>query len=317
MWRPRCRARCPAPVVGYALVEQRSRLRELCDPIGPAAERRRQRGCRDVPLAPIVLWQDRELAETGHDRGVDAVDVEQVEGEVVLAMHFNTLDHAEGRAQVEAGVLANVLEREAHVARGDRHAVMPARFRAQTHTHGAEIVRNHHSLGEIAVERADLVVGRHEQPVVEERVGAQLVLHARRHIALVEVGRERVPAYVRRQHERAAFGRVRVDVVEVFEIGRVLEFAEERHAVPVRRIGRRQCAGTGCGDDQEPQRNHRRRRRSASVRYSSSRSTTLRVRDDSNMPKTTFIVSTLSRPLLMGSRPLVAQSAKCRISLTK
>ena len=51
--------------------------------------------------------------------------------------------------------------------------------------------------------------------------------------------------------------------------------------------------------------------------YRSARSTALPVRDDSYMAKSTFIDSMLSRPLLVGSLPVLQQSAKYRTSLTK
>lgn len=54
----------------------------------------------------------------------------------------------------------------------------------------------------------------------------------------------------------------------------------------------------------------------ARIGYRLVRSTALPVRDDSKMPKMIFIVSRLSRPLLVGSSPVRQQSPKCRISFT-
>ena len=99
-----------------------------------------------------------------------------------------------------------------------------------------EVVGDHHALGEIAVERTDLVVRRSEKAIVEKWLRREGMLDPGHDDALVQVGREGVPVGARRQHKRAALGRVRVDIVEVLEIGRVFELAEKRHAVLVRRL---------------------------------------------------------------------------------
>ena len=44
----------------------------------------------------------------------------------------------------------------------------------------------------------------------------------------------------------AALGRIRIDVVEVLEAGRVLDLAEQRQRVPPDRLSRRRCAWAGA-----------------------------------------------------------------------
>ena len=231
----------PAPVVGHAFVEQETRLLELGDAVRTAAEWRDLGRLGVVRFAPVVFGKDRDLAETGYDRRIQTVDVGQVDGAFTLAVDLHRLDHAEGGAQVERRVRRDMVEGEVHVPRRNGHAIVPARLRVQPDPHPAEIVGDHHPLGEIAVEVADLVVRRREQAVVKERVGAEVVLHARCDDALVQVGGERIPGIVGRQHHHAALGGIGIDVVEVLESGGVLELAEERHAVLEGRLGDRRA----------------------------------------------------------------------------
>ena len=198
-------------------------------------------------LAPVVLGKNRDLAEARHHGGVQAVPAVQMERQIVVAVDFHRVHHAESRLQVKRGVLGNVFEREAHVPGRHGDAVMPTGLVPQPNANPAEVVGDHHALGEVAVEGPDLVVRRREQAVVEERIRPEVVLYTRRHHALVQIRRERVPRCIRRQHHHAALGRVWIHIVEVLEIGAVLEIAEERHAVLERRLGggQRDRAGDG------------------------------------------------------------------------
>ena len=174
-----------------------------------------------------MFRQYRDLANARDHGGVQTIDVEQMECQCLFVVDFHRVDHPERRLEIEARVLANVVECELHIRRRNGHAVVPVRLAPEPDAYPTEVVGDHDSLGEVAVERANLVVRRNKQPIVEKRLGSHGMLDPGDRDALVQVGRKGVPVGAGRQHERAALGRVRVDVVEVLEIGRVLELAEK------------------------------------------------------------------------------------------
>ena len=116
------------------------------------------------------------------------------------------------------------------------HAIVPARLGSEPNAHPTEVVGDHYALGEIAVERTDLVVRGNKKAIVEKWLRCERMLESGGLGAFVQIRREGVVVGARRQHKHAALGRIRVDVVEVFEVGRVLELAEERYAVLVFRL---------------------------------------------------------------------------------
>ena len=132
---------------------------------------------------------------------------------------------------------------EGQVGEGDvfgrqRRAVVPARLGPQREGEDVAVGRDRHRFGKQAVERVGLVERPRHQRVVAH-------LHARRRVAARHEAVQRVEGrdvlvvlpVGRREIERAAFRRVRVEIAEMGEVRRIFEIAEGRQAVQ-RRIGR-------------------------------------------------------------------------------
>ena len=104
---------------------------------------------------------------------------------------------------------------------------MPFRFCPQSKGGRGEVVRIAHRLGEQSVFARYFVERRHQQRLVDEiDAEDERAFDSGDHHVEVVVGAERDLA------RRAALRRVRVDVVELLEAGRIFQVAEQRHAVP-------------------------------------------------------------------------------------
>ncbi len=142
-------------------------------------------------------------------------------------------------------LLAEHAKREHHVLGRDPASVPPAGLGAQPEDHPRAVGGQLHALGDEAVHGVRLVVGaRHERLVEESRTPGRHPLEGERV--------ERVVALQRPEPERPALGRVGVDVIEVPELGAVLEVAEDREAVTRRGLarGRRHLGGEPGGYDE-------------------------------------------------------------------
>ena len=118
-----------------------------------------------------------------------------------------------------------VVERELHVLRRDRHAIVPARTGMQSKMQETFIGSERHALRQVPVEAAQLVAGAVQEVVVGS-------VHARRDHRLVVPFVCEIANRVRgREPHRASLGRVRIHVVETLEIRRILEFVDDRNAV--------------------------------------------------------------------------------------
>ncbi len=123
----------------------------------------------------------------------------------------------------------------------NRLAVVPASLRPQSIGRRREIVGVADGFGDKTVLGGHFVKRRHQQRVIEkEDAGGEAALDAVHHYIEVVKGADRDLAY------RAALRRLRVDVFEVFETGRILHITEQRKAVaPVRRVRTRRARPGG------------------------------------------------------------------------
>ena len=129
-----------------------------------------------------------------------------------------------------AGLRADFLERlegEDHVLGRHRLAVVPFRLGAQFIGGGGEVVRIADGLGKQPVDARDFIERRHKQRVVQQvdALRERAFDAGDHHVEIVE-GAERDLRC------GAALRRLRVDVVELLEAGRIFQLAEFRHAVP-------------------------------------------------------------------------------------
>ena len=142
------------------------------------------------------------------------------------------------------------VEREDHVVRRHRLAVVPFRLAAQTIGDGRKIVGMADRLGQQAVFGRDFVERRRHQRFVDELGRPMRSMPFTPATTTIEI----VERADRDLADDAALGRVRIDVVEVLEAGRIFDVAEQRQAVAPDRLGRlrlgRVKRGKACCDPQ-------------------------------------------------------------------
>ena len=223
------------PVVGIAHVGDV--LAELDGPdlVRPAANGRLHHHLVEgLALAPLAAEHgqaahgERQLAVGALEAVAHGAFVHHVD-----AVHVDQHGLVRGRGvRADQGVVAVLHVRGQHSV-----AIVKARFPAQAEGGRQAIGRHRHVLGQQAVAGALLV-----QRAGEQGVEHQLAQISRRAAAdgegvvLVEGGQ----AQVADQAQLAALGRIRVDVVEVVEPGRVLHVAPQRIAVGTPRRGAEQ-----------------------------------------------------------------------------
>ena len=128
--------------------------------------------------------------------------------------------------------------------RGQLRAVVKARLGPHREAIGELVGRNLHRLRGEAIHRVRLVAGARHQ----RRKGQ---VHALRALALEDEGVERIEgeeglivgATDGIERKQPALRRIRIDVVEMLEVGGIFQVAEHRHAVRSRRRHRRPRRG--------------------------------------------------------------------------
>ena len=224
------------PIVLHPPVNHRAAGDEFLDAVGAIAERRLERGCADVALLarrvasfPPVLGQDPELPED-HRHFPIAGGIER-ESDLALAALLNPRDVPVKGADIGVVFLVG-LEGVDHVLDRNRLAVVVAGGGAQAKGGGRKVrgvtdrFRDQSVMGRRFVERR-----RHQR--VANRAGSRSQQALEPGHDLVEV----VERAERHQAYRPSFRRLRIDVVEMPEAGRISEVAEQRQTVPPLRIG--------------------------------------------------------------------------------
>ena len=124
-------------------------------------------------------------------------------------------------------VFLRSVERENHVVRRDRTAVMPFRFARAADRGRGKIVRIAHRFGDEPIFARHFIERVREQRVVDQRDSAgEIAFDAGHdHVEAVEGADGDLP-------RRAALRGVGVDVIELLESWRIFQVAVERSAVP-------------------------------------------------------------------------------------
>lgn len=131
------------------------------------------------------------------------------------------------------------IEREDHVIRSDRVAVMPFSLRPQTIDHEGKIVGVANGFGQRAVFGRDFVERLRHEGLIDKPDGTgDLSLHTRDdHVEIVEGADGDLP-------NGTALGRVRIDVIEALEVGGILDVAEQRQRMAPRELAGRLRLGS-------------------------------------------------------------------------
>ena len=201
-----------APVVVQAAVDNGAAGIDPGDPVGPAAEGRLERRLGEVGFAVVGL---REYRHEAHDErhlaiGVGAEDKLHRPG-------AGTLDPRDPRIvqpMVRASLVAQGLERKYHVIDGDRRAVVKTRLGPQGESDPRAVVGDLDGLGDQPVEREGLVPCALEQALED-------VLTAGWGHPLDDIRIERIETAGDRHAQDAALGSVRIDIIEIAEVGAV------------------------------------------------------------------------------------------------
>ena len=135
--------------------------------------------------------------------------------------------------QLEAGVpvLDQRLEREDHIFRCHRRAVMKARLRPERVLNPRVVCGHLHGLADQTILGERLIAAAHDKRFVEvHRGGVRHVLDDPRirRVALKRKGIEAVERPYGPPSDRAALGRIRIQVVHVLEVCRIFRLAIER-----------------------------------------------------------------------------------------
>ena len=174
-----------------------------------------------------MFRQHRQLAEDHrhflvHPLAQMEFDRVRVHGDGLI--HRAVIIAIEGRALLPKG-----LEGPDHIRRLDRMAIMETRFRPKPEGDRAFVVRYRNPLRQEAVFRVRLVHRLRHQRVVDGRGRG-------RRRALDDEGIEAVEGPPAQTGHRAALRRVRIDIVEMREIGAVFQVAMNREAVMTFRV---------------------------------------------------------------------------------
>src|SRR5690606_8116828 len=180
-------------------------------------------GGAEIALGPPVLRQDRQLAKDQGELTVAAVL--EVEADPAWSFgddlfHVGVITTIVRRALADQG-----FEGEYDVFGRDRFAVMKTRLRSQMKTYPLIVRAFLDLLGQQAIDGEGLVETTGGQGVVDQAdvVGSH---------ALVDEGIERVEAAKAGLAQYTAFGCIRIDVLEMAEIGGVLRLlVVQRHRV--------------------------------------------------------------------------------------
>ncbi|MGY4448095.1 hypothetical protein ACVWZR_002755 [Bradyrhizobium sp. i1.3.1] len=128
-------------------------------------------------------------------------------------------------------MLLEGIQREDHVVRSDRLAVMPFGLRPQTIGDEGKVGRVADGLGQRAVFGRDFVERGRREGFVDERDGTgDLPLHSRHYdIEIIESADGDLA-------RDTAFGRFRIDVIEALEVGGIFDLSEQRQRVAPGRL---------------------------------------------------------------------------------
>ena len=190
-----------------------------------------RRGCADVALFTVTvsslppgLRQDSELADNLRQFAI--ASAVEAKGDLALARLLHLADMAVVGAELRAVFLGS-LEREDHIFRRHRLAIVPFRLRTQPVGGGGEVVRMAHGFGEKPVFGRNFVERGHHQRVVDNLdVGGERAFDTGHDgIEVIEGAERDLPRH-------AAFRRRGVDVVEPLEAGRIFQRVVKRQPVP-------------------------------------------------------------------------------------
>ena len=118
------------------------------------------------------------------------------------------------------------LDRGLHILCGNRKTIVPSCSRVQAKGNAESIFGHPNPVCHLPIESAHLVTGSGDQLVID-------VSQTRRCDEEVSDGRKGVEIGLGRHDQGATFRGIRLYIVEMREVGWILQFVEERNAMPV------------------------------------------------------------------------------------
>ena len=189
---------------------------DMADTVGAAAQRRLVTvAAGEVAGLPPVLGKNPHARQIQRQAAV-VIGLE-VEADLQRAFHADLSDVAVELPIAQAGLGHQGLEGEPDIFGADRLAIVEARLGVDEEAHPAVVRVALHLLGDQSIDAVGFV---------QRAIGQRLVdpgIDLRHPGGLVHVGQQvgEAVGFLGRAAQRTALGRVRIDVVEMFEIGRV------------------------------------------------------------------------------------------------
>ncbi len=245
------------PVLDALIFDVAARL-EAADLVGAGAERHVERRFIERFCRVIGARKNRQAGD--EQRHVARALRRKAHGDAGIVVGLGAGEIAQRLADQRMAFLFQNIEREGDVVGGQPRAVVEFRLRADEELIGEAVGGAPHFLGGKAVHGVRLVAAAHHQ-----RGEGQL--HALRRVAFEDVAVERIEGEeilvelpVRPDlRKAAALRRVRIDVAEVLEVGRVGEIAERREAVRLDQV-------VGAGAQRSSRQRQKSRRRAGRKR---------------------------------------------------
>src|SRR5262249_37781125 len=227
---PACHRQVGTPPVFHSLVLDMASGLETSDLIRAAAERHLQRRLIEWTLRVIVAGKNRQRRREQWD--ITCPVRREMRHHVRIISRFRADEVAQQLLGDRVALLLEDLERERDIVGGERAAVVEGDVGAHQKTVGQPVRGYLHRTSGKAVEGIRLVIGARHQAREGE-------LHALRAVApededVKRIEREKVLIEGPGGSdlgERAALGRIGVDVVEMLKVGRIFEISESRRAV--------------------------------------------------------------------------------------
>ena len=211
-----------SPIILDPFHHHRAARNKLLDTIGCRSQRNLQCRRRDIPFAPLrvgpfppVLRQHRNFAG---DRGKFAIPGPvEAESDITLADPF-ALDDVPVVGAVHRAVLLECIEREDDVVGGHGLAIVPARRCIQSIDDVGEIVGIGGGFRQQPISRRRFILRPGRQGLIDHGGAA-----GDRSLQSKDHGVEIVEGTELEQSHDAAFRRIRIDVVESLEAGRIFD----------------------------------------------------------------------------------------------
>ena len=209
------------PIVRHALIDDRTAFVHPRHAVGPTAQRRLERDTIELPVLVMGLRENRELG-SNDERQLAVLGVAEGDPDPAGIEHLGACDLRENDPVIGVAMRLQRLDGEHDVLGGDRRAVMPTGLGPKVEDFPGAIGADLDARRDQPIGRIGLIERALEQGLEDEALEP---LHG---VTPENERIQRIVCALRGKADRAALGRLRVDIVEMGEIGPVFEIASRR-----------------------------------------------------------------------------------------